>query len=326
MALRWRDRHELFGCYQHHEIHIPKVHTAAVDLAGDYDTVLRQVRRDNILHAIIHCAGLANVDACQQHPEAAYRDNVMATWNVARAACSRGTPLIYISTDHLSDGSAAWTSETDPVSPRNLYAWTKWTGERIVQLFCPDALIVRTNFFGWGTPVKQMFSDWIVTTLRHGQPLPLCTDCYFTPIHVLQLIDLLESMIRLRLSGIWNVAGRERLSKYEFGIKLAQAAGLSTKTIRAITMAQCDWHAPRPADMSLSTAKLTAALGVTMPTLEQSLEAWLKLGARDWSATLARPFLSPWRANRGRYLVERHPRDTVEKSASLGGDDTPPPV
>src|SRR5690606_2001972 len=54
---------------------------------------------------IVHAAGLTNVDECERNPDAAERAHVDSTRYVSAAAETVGARLIYVSTDHLWDGS-----------------------------------------------------------------------------------------------------------------------------------------------------------------------------------------------------------------------------
>ena len=53
---------------------------------------------------VVHTAALGDVDACERHPDEAYRVNVQGTEAIARAAVAVGAKLIHISTDQVYDG------------------------------------------------------------------------------------------------------------------------------------------------------------------------------------------------------------------------------
>ena len=73
---------------------------------------------------------------------------------------------VHISTDHLSNGNLSMTGEYDIPNPLNNYALTKYKAEKIVLSINPQALVIRTNFFGWGPPWRKSFSDTIIFHLR----------------------------------------------------------------------------------------------------------------------------------------------------------------
>jgi dTDP-4-dehydrorhamnose reductase len=146
--------------------------------------------------------------------------------------------------------------------------------------------VVRTNFFGWGVPHRPSFSDWIVSALRRGETLRMFSDVYFTPMLVNDLSAVLLECIDRRLSGLWNIAGADRLSKYDFARHLALEFGLPSSRIEEISVRDLRLAARRPNDMSLSCARIEAVLGRSMPRSSEGLARLRRLEQDGWPATL----------------------------------------
>lgn len=252
-----------------HPIGIPGVENITLDLGSKED--VQALFSDILPDYVVHAAGLTNVDSCEKNPALAHRIHVLASQTVAEAATRSNAKLAYISTDHLWSGAQAFTSETTTPDPVNVYAKTKYEGEVRSVEANPETLVVRTNFFGIGRPWRQSLSDWIGAALNNGQELRLFDDAYFTPIALDHLCPMLMELLQRDATGIFNLCGSERLSKYEFGIQLAEQFGLSTELIVRSKLADFDFAAPRPADMSLSTDKISAYLGHPMPTVAKGL-------------------------------------------------------
>lgn len=273
-----------WGIYKSHPVSLPEVETFPLDLTDkskDESAVCNRLARIKP-QAILHTAGLTNVDACENNPAEAKRLNVVATETVARAAWDAGAKLVHISTDHLSDGTKALVTEDAPPSPLNEYARTKLEAEQAVIKICPEALIIRTNFFGWGTQVKASFSDWILEGLKQGKEIPLFVDVYITPILINDLWEIIGQLLDKGAEGVFNVAGSERVSKYEFGVRLAKVFGYPTSLLRPVSVRDVALKAHRPLDMSLSTEKVSDLLAEPMPTLQASLEKLKMFGERGW--------------------------------------------
>lgn len=282
--LQLKGQHEISGAYHAHTVNVEGVRTFRLDLS-DESAVHRAVC-DVKPEVILHTAGLTNVDACEDNPGEAERLNVQVSEYVARAAQSAGVTLVHVSTDHMSDGTKALVGETALLTPLNQYARTKWLAEQAVMRVCPDALIIRTNFFGWGTPVKASFSDWILNRLRQGKGLPLFVDVYITPILVNDLVTVICQLLKRRVVGTYNVAGSERVSKYDFGIRLAKIFGYSIESLRPVSVRDMCLQARRPQDMSLSTDKVSMCLGQRMPSLDESLAHLKALGEQGWQESV----------------------------------------
>ena len=134
---------------------------------------------------------------------------------------------------------------------------------------CKDALVIRTNFFDWGTKYRQSFSDFIIDKLRKNEQVDLFSDVFFTPILVGELSEKVHQLINANLSGIFNVVGSERISKYEFGIKLSNCFNLNAALINAVSIGNKSSLTKRPKDMSLSNAKLCQMLNCETTSLDE---------------------------------------------------------
>lgn len=210
---------------------------------------------------IIHAAGMTSVDECEIRHEEAKRVNVELSEYIATAAAVLGIELVHISTDHLFQGQHSFIVESEPVSPLNYYGFTKAMAEERVQAVNPSALIIRTNFFGWGHVNRQSFSDWLIYNLRAGVPLTVFDDVFFTPILAESLAITVHKLLEKKSAGVFNVVGDERISKYEFAVKLSQHFALPEKLIRRNQIVRAELLAARPRDMSLSNKKVQMVLG-----------------------------------------------------------------
>ena len=283
-ALQWRDEFELAGCYLTHPVVVPGVETVRLDLENR-QPFLDFVRLFNP-DVILHTAGLTNVDRCQLEAALAHRLNVDVTQSVAEAAQAAGARLVHISTDHLFAGLQRFYDETAEPQPVNAYARSKLEAERVVERLCPGALIIRTNFLGWGNSVRSSLTDWILSSLAGGAPFKMFTDVFITPILINDLLDCILELLDRNVSGVLNVAGSERVSKYEVGIRTARRFGYATDQICPISVEDFSFVAPRPQDMSLATGRVSILLGRLMPDLDAGLARLCHLRDAGWPAAL----------------------------------------
>ena len=222
---------------------------------------------------VVHTVGLTNVDECERDAERARHVNAELAGNVARATRCAGIRLIHISTDHLFAGNRPLCAEADSPQPLNVYARTKLEAEQCVLAAHPVALVVRTNFFGWGPRTRRSFSDWILDNLRAGREITLFDDVYFTPILIEALAHSAHDLLDRGCHGVINVAGDERISKYEFGRRLAQRFMLDIDLLRRGSMADAKLAASRPADMSLDNTLARERLGRKLGGIGDYLDA-----------------------------------------------------
>ena len=273
LALNWaccmRDSHEVTLARHSRQIKLSGVDSAVLDLesVATLGLQLEALRPDLVVHA----AGLTNVDLCEREPAAAMHANAELARNVATATRRLAIKLIHISTDHLFDGSRSLYTETDPPAPLNVYGRTKLQAEQWVRQENPDALLVRTNFFGWGHRYRQSFSDWIIYSLLAGQTVTMFDNVFITPILADVLAASAHDLAGAGARGVINLAGDERISKYDFGLRLALIFGLPGRLILRGKLSRSSLPAARPLDMSLDNARARAKLGRNLGSLDSFL-------------------------------------------------------
>jgi dTDP-4-dehydrorhamnose reductase len=275
LALNWaiavRDAWDVTLVTHHQSVRVSGVKTCSLNLDYPMDLCnqLHQLKPD----LVVHTAGLTSVDECERSPDLAHHANAEIARNVALAAVACSASLIHISTDHLFSNQGSLYTELSATAPINQYARTKALAETWVQEAAPNALVIRTNFFGWGHQFRQSFSDWIIQALRTGAPLSLFEDVFFTPILADAVASHSHALLKAGAHGIFHVVGDERLSKYEFARKVASRFNLSTDSIIRSRLGDVQLLAPRPHDMSLDNSKARALLGHNLGAIDDFLHS-----------------------------------------------------
>ena len=235
-------------------VNMPNVKSRKVDLEDteSIEKIVKEFKPDFIVNTV----GLTNVDECEFYPAKAKLTNTTIACNLAKISNNTKTKFVHISTDHLFSGKKPLVDEYETPSPLNEYAKTKHNAENCVIKENPEALVIRTNFYGCGHKKRQSFSDWIIKSLTDGKNIVAFDDVYFTPILIDDLISSVTSLIEINASGIINIVGNERISKYKFAIALAEVFDLDKNLIEKGSVKDIDSNAERPKDMSLSNQKL----------------------------------------------------------------------
>lgn len=263
LALNWaltiRDRYSIILCLHDRNISLAGIETLRMNIESvDYLVSVLEMVQPQV---VIHTAGLTNVEECEARPDLAKHINVELAANVAKACAKLELPLVHISTDHLFSGEESLVDETHPIASINVYGRTKAEAELRVLDICSRALIIRTNFFGWGPSYRRSFSDVVIDALRSGKEVTLFKDAFYSPILIEAVAQAAHDLIDLKASGIFHVVGDDRTSKYGFGIKIAEKFNLDTGLIRPGLLADQHGMVRRPYDMSLSNQKTHNLLG-----------------------------------------------------------------
>lgn len=263
LALNWAlairgERAVTLGLHER-QVSLSGVLTRQVDLESA-DSLARAFDEGEV-GMVVHTAGFTNVDECEAKPDLARHINVELAANVAKVCAKLNLPLVHISTDHLFPGTEAMVTEDAPIAPVNVYGQTKAEAELQVLEAHPQALVMRTNFYGWGPAYRRSFSDMVVQALRAGKELTLFKDVFYTPILIEAAANTAHDLVESKAAGIFHVVGDERISKYEFGLKIAKEFALDAALIKPGYLADQPSLIQRPNDMSLSNQKACKLLG-----------------------------------------------------------------
>ena len=271
MSLLLAHDYDIILILHNRNIQLPNIKTVFVDLGSvtEISDFLQQFNVD----ILVNCAALTDVDACEKNPDIAMFVNASIANNAAIACFTNGVKLVHISTDHLFDGKSLLYSEESPVRPLNCYGYSKAVAEEKVLTSCPQSLILRTNFFGGGLPYRKSFSDVIIHNLTNEFISNLFVDVYYTPVIISKLVFAASMLLSMNCSGIFHISSGERISKYDFGYRLAQLLGYSPDLIKESCFSLRSDLTQRPSDMSLSNKKLLA----TIPSFDDNISNHISL-------------------------------------------------
>lgn len=255
-----------------------QVETADLAQPGAGRKLLEETRPD----VLVHCAAMANVDACDLQPDLAYRLNAALPEDLAECSAEMGIKMLHISTDAVFNGATGDYGEDDLPDPLSTYAKTKLKGEQAVMAVNPNALIVRVNFFGWSINGRRSLAEWFIANLTAGNRVNGFTDIFFCPLEVTQLCSILMEMLDANLCGIYHVVSSEKLSKYDFGMRLASTFGLDGSLINPISWRAGGLLAARSPLLTLRTEKVSNALGKEMLGIQEGIDRFYKMYREGW--------------------------------------------
>ena len=238
---------------------------------------------------VLHCAAMANIDACERNPQKTWEVNVKVAAELAHAAAQDGFRLVHLSTDAVFDGLSGDYDEESQPNPLNVYAHSKLSAERIVLETFPETLVARVNFYGWSLSGSRSLGEFFYYNLAAGKTIHGFTDVQFCPFEATILADVLLKLVESGCVGIYHVVSRECLSKYAFGCAIAEKFGLNKDLIRPITVHGGRLAAARSPNLCLRTDKLATALGEPAPDQKQGLNRFHELflsGYPQWVRTL----------------------------------------
>jgi dTDP-4-dehydrorhamnose reductase len=236
---------------------------------GVVDSVLNEARPD----WLVHCAALADLEACEENPEAARRLNADLPSALAKACKTRGIHMVQVSTDAVFDGtkSGIYTEEDEPHAV-NIYSKTKLEGERAVLESNADAIVARVNFYGWSLGGRRSLAEFFFNNLSNNKSMSGYTDVIFCPMHATHLSQTLLAMLAKGLRGLYHAVGPQPMSKYQFGVEIARKFGLDDREISPKSIQASSLIARRAHNLFLSVDKLSTDLGQSLPSFSTGLD------------------------------------------------------
>jgi len=219
---------------------------------------------------VIHAAAIADVDRCEQDPDAAYRVNAQGAHNAALACAERDAALVFISTDYVFDGTKAVPyTEYDETRALNVYGRAKIAAEQAVATFCWKHYIVRSAwlFASWG-------NNFVTTTLartQRGETVRAVSDQYSSPTSAIDLAETIARLVAQPDYGVYHLANRGVHSRYDMARAICRVARLDESLAQPIPASEARRPAPRPMFTALRNYRLELLGGDFMRPFEEAL-------------------------------------------------------
>ena len=169
---------------------------------------------------VINCAGLTDVQECENNVDEAYRVNAIGVRNVALAANEVNAKVIQISTDDVFDKeSRVPYNEFDNVHPRTIYGKSKEAGEKILTQLLNRFVIIRSS---WIYGIGRDFVDEVLRNVGQGKTMEVPNNQYAAPTSAKELAKVIRYFIDNEEYGLYHVVCPGR---YEFARTILEYSG-----------------------------------------------------------------------------------------------------
>ena len=258
----------VYGLSNKHHINFPEAIDVNCDIR-DYIS-LGNLIEDIEPDGIIHLAAISDANYCQQNEKESYEVNVEATKNLAGICSDYNIPFTFSSTDLVFDGQKGNYKEDDAKNPVSIYGEQKATAEDEVLRIYPNSCVVRLPLmFGNFEATPSNYLKNFLAQLKRGEKVNLFYDEYRSVCGAKSIASDILQLFE-KNSGIIHLAGPERVSRYDFGLKIAKAFSLDDSLLKSCSQKDIKMSAPRPADVSLDISK-ALALGFSPLTVDEEL-------------------------------------------------------
>ena len=172
---------------------------------------------------VINCAGLTDVQECENNVDEAYRVNAIGVRNVALAANEVNAKVIQISTDDVFDKESRISyNEFDNVHPRTIYGKSKEAGEKILTQLLNRFVIIRSS---WIYGIGRDFVDEVLRNVGQGKTMEVPNNQYAAPTSAKELAKVIRYFIDNEEYGLYHVVCPGSCSRYEFARTILEYSG-----------------------------------------------------------------------------------------------------
>ncbi|MCV2361467.1 dTDP-4-dehydrorhamnose reductase [Paucibacter sp. TC2R-5] len=235
---------------------------------------------------IVNAAAYTAVDKAESEQALAEQINATAPGLLALEAKALGALLIQYSTDYVFDGSGDQPrDETAATAPLSIYGSSKLAGEDAIRSSGCQHLILRTS---WVYAARGgNFAKTMLRLAAEREHLTVISDQIGAPTGADLLADLTAHMLRATLarpalSGTYHAVASGETSWHAYAqhvIEFARTKGTPIKVsagqLLPIPTADYPTPAQRPLNSRLSTHKLQAAFGLTLPAWQVGVDRML---------------------------------------------------
>ena len=224
--------------------------------------------------AVINCAAMTNVDACQTEFEIAMKVNAIGPRNLAIACKENGAKLLHVSTDYVFGGTGTVPyREWDICNPQSVYGASKYLGEQYVREFCDKYFIVRTSWlYGY---IGKNFVKTMVRLGKSRDSISVVNDQRGNPTNAEDLAHHLLKLAVCEEYGVYHCTGEGECTWYDFACKIMEEFGIDCK-VNPCTSDEFPSPTKRPEFSSLDNLMLKCTVGNEMRNWEDALKEYAK--------------------------------------------------
>jgi dTDP-4-dehydrorhamnose reductase len=180
------------------------------------------------------------------------------------------TPVVF-SSEFVSNGKIKNLAEKNTSKPVLVYGKQKQNLENFILKNKLPVLILRlAKVYG-----SEMNDNTLLTSsikqLINKRELKVAKDQYFNPVYVEDVIKVINLLCVKNFTGLFNISGSQRLSRYQIVKKINDYFKFKKK-FKSCLIDDFDLPEKRPKDVSLSNKKLIKVLNYKFKTIDFALK------------------------------------------------------
>lgn len=226
------------------------------------EDVLQKIKDNFNPTHVIHCAGVCDLDVCEDRPNWAWRLNVGGAKNIVKIF-GETSKIIYYSSDLVysgnnpPEGGYAEHHEADPVS---IAGKTVLESESIIKT-AKNHCIVRVALpLGDSIYGDKGAVDWIEGRFKKGRPVTLFYDELRSCIECVTIGKIALQILKQDLNGLFHMGDKKPWTLYEIGEYVLKKGNYPKELLTGIYKKEEKNGPPRIGDVSMNSEKLNDIL------------------------------------------------------------------
>ncbi len=209
---------------------------------------------------VLIASAITNIDECFLNKEEAHKINVEKTIEFIKYLTDRKIKPVFLSSDQVFDGQKGNYTEEDAPEPINYYGDFKLQVEEFMKNNLENYLILRlSKTYSRNLKEGGMFAE-IFLRLKERKKIKAAYNQIFNPTEVKMACDGMRKAISSNLKKLYHLANPAIMSRYDFGLSIANEYGFSKDLIEPIDIRTLPLIDKRPLNTSLNVKKISTVI------------------------------------------------------------------
>jgi dTDP-4-dehydrorhamnose reductase len=207
----------------------------------DDEFAVSQLFAEERPETIIHCAGVCDVEKCEESPEFAYSVNVDGARILADYAPADAR-IVYCSSDHVFGGDRGPYFEDSPTHPISVYGKTRVAAERLL-LARPNTLVMRAGLWiGPSATGRIGHLDWLRHRHRQQLPMTVVADEVRSAVWADDAARRVAAFARSSITGIRHICATRAVTRPELASYLNERFAIGARFELQLRRDRCTPH------------------------------------------------------------------------------------
>ena len=182
------------------------------------------IRKDNIsklvkkykINSVAYLSAISDPNFCYKYKLKSRNINIIKTVKILNYFIKKNIYFIFFSSEFVFDGKKKNYNEKDKTNPVNEYGRQKLFVEKYITSNAKNYAIFRiAKTYSSELNDRTLISDFISKIISGNKKFNVAYDQIFSPLYAGDLSKILNLFLKRKFTGIYNVCGSEKLSRYQ---------------------------------------------------------------------------------------------------------------